>query len=376
MKIAIICYPSSGGSGIVGTSLGLELAKRGHQVHFIASEVPFKLIGPWKKNVFYHEVEQFEYPLFDTAPYSLTLANKIYNVVMQNNIQVINCHYAVPHSLSAYIAREMVERAGKKVKVVTTLHGTDVSIIGHDPIIKDAVGFTISKSDAITSVSKAMVDEAKEAYKLEEKIDVIYNFVDIKPPKKIPEDLKEVFGTNNAKIITHMSNFRAVKRIEDVIKVFEEVQKKVDSRLLLIGDGPEQRTAYKLASKRGLINKIHFLGLQSSIEKLLSISHLFLLPSEKENFSLSSLEAMSLGVPVISTRVGGMSEMIDHQKNGFLVEVGETSKMAEYAVQVLTDEREYKKISENAKKKVEENFSVGKIVPQYESLYKRLIANS
>lgn len=372
MNILVVCYPSSGGSGIVGTSLGLEMAKRGHKVHFVTTEVPFRLMGSWKKNVFFHEVEQFEYPLFEVPPYSSALANKIFNVIMQNDIDVVHSHYAVPHSLSAFVAKEMAAQKGKKTKIVTTLHGTDVSIIGHDPILKDVVGFSLDKQDVVTSVSKAFSDEAKKLYDLKTKPEVIYNFVDIKPPKKDPKDLREVFGANKAKVITHMSNFRAVKRVEDVIKVFFKVQEKIDSRLMLIGDGPEQRTAYKLASELGIINKVHFLGLQSSIGKLLTISDVFLLPSEKENFSLSSLEAMSLGIPVIATKVGGMEEMIDHKKNGFLVEVGDIDAMSNYTISLLSDNAIYNMVSGEALKKVKSSFSSEIIATEYEKLYKKL----
>ena len=376
MKIAIICHASSGGSGIVGTELGLALAKRGHQVHFIASEIPFRLIGSWKKNVYYHEVEIFDYPLFKHPPYDLSLANKIYDVIMQNKIDIIHSHYAVPHATAAFLAKEMAKLAGRSVALITTLHGTDVSLIGKDPTLKDVVAFSLKKSDANTSVSRMMAEEAQNVYSLPETPEVIYNFIDVKPPAKMPEDLRTVFGFNNARIVTHMSNFRTVKRIEDVIKVFAKIEKKVNARLLLIGDGPEQRTAYKSASKLGIINKIHFLGLQSSIVKLLSITDIFLLPSEKENFSLSALEAMACGVPVISTNVGGMPEMIENGIDGYLAEVGDIDQMAKYAIEALSNPDEFKKISVNARKKAFENFTSEVIVPKYEELYKRVLGKA
>jgi N-acetyl-alpha-D-glucosaminyl L-malate synthase BshA len=375
MNIAIVCYATSGGSGVVATELGMQLAKRGHKIHFISSEVPFRLIGPWKKNIYYHEVDTFDYPLFEEPPYDLALATKIYQVVTQNNIDVIHSHYAVPHSVSAYLAQQMVLANKQNVGTITTLHGTDVSIVGDEPTLRDVVAFALSKSDVVTSVSQAMASEAEDKYSLNKKVQVIYNFVNIQPPAKTPEDLKDVFGANDSNIITHISNFRQVKRIEDVIRVFNKINKKVDSKLLLIGDGPEQRAAHKLAVKLNVSNKIHFLGLQSSIEKLLAISDLFLLPSEKENFSLSALEAMSCGVPVIATQVGGMAEMIDNGKDGYLFDVGDIDGMAEAGIKLLDDKDSYKKISAAAQKKAKEGFSPEIIVPQYEKLYESVIKN-
>lgn len=375
MNIAIVCYATSGGSGVVATELGMQLAKRGHKIHFISSEVPFRLIGPWKKNIYYHEVDTFDYPLFEEPPYDLALATKIYQVVTQNNIDVIHSHYAVPHSVSAYLAQQMALANKQNVGTITTLHGTDVSIVGDEPTLRDVVAFALSKSDVVTSVSQAMASEAEDKYSLNKKVQVIYNFVNIQPPAKTPEDLKDVFGANDSNIITHISNFRQVKRIEDVIRVFNKINKKVDSKLLLIGDGPEQRAAHKLAVKLNVSNKIHFLGLQSSIEKLLAISDLFLLPSEKENFSLSALEAMSCGVPVIATRVGGMAEMIDNGKDGYLFDVGDIDGMAEAGIKLLDDKDSYKKISAAAQKKAKEGFSPEIIVPQYEKLYESVIKN-
>lgn len=373
MNIAIVCYATSGGSGVVATELGMQLAKRGHKIHFISSEVPFRLIGPWKKNIFYHEVDTFDYPLFEEPPYDLALATKIYQVVTQNNIDVIHSHYAVPHSVSAYLAQQMALVNKQNVGTITTLHGTDVSIVGDEPTLRDVIAFALSKSDIVTSVSQAMATEAEGKYGLDKKVKVIYNFVNIQPPAKTPEDLKDVFGANDSNIITHISNFRQVKRIEDVIRVFNKINKKVDSKLLLIGDGPEQRAAHKLAVKLNVSNKIHFLGLQSSIEKLLAISDLFLLPSEKENFSLSALEAMSCGVPVIATQVGGMAEMIDNGKDSYLFNVGDIDGMAEAGIKLLDDKDNYKKISSAAQKKAKESFSPEIIVPQYEKLYQSVI---
>lgn len=375
MNIAIVCYATSGGSGVVATELGMQLAKRGHKTHFISSEVPFRLIGPWKKNIYYHEVDTFDYPLFEEPPYDLALATKIYQVVAQNNIDVIHSHYAVPHSVSAYLAQQMALANKQNVGTITTLHGTDVSIVGDEPTLRDVIAFALSKSDVVTSVSQAMATEAEGKYGLNKKVQVIYNFVNIQPPAKTPEDLKDVFGANDSNIITHISNFRQVKRIEDVIRVFNKINKKVDSKLLLIGDGPEQRAAHKLAVKLNVSNKIHFLGLQSSIEKLLAISDLFLLPSEKENFSLSALEAMSCGVPVIATQVGGMAEMIDSGKDGYLFDVGDIDGMAEAGIKLLDDKDSYKKISSAAQKKAKEGFSPEIIVPQYEKLYESVIKN-
>lgn len=373
MKIAMVCHPTSGGSGILGTELGLALAKKGHSIHFISSEIPFRLTGSWKKNVFYHEVETLDYPLFKYPPYDLFLTNKIYDIAIQNKIDIIHTHYAIPHSVCSYLAREMVNKTDRKIAVINTVHGTDVSLIGQDSALKDVIGFSLKNSDVVTSVSNNMAEEAMAVYGLKEKPIVINNFVDVKPLVNPPEDLREIFGTNKAKIITHISNFRAIKRIEDVIKIFAKIIKKIDAKLLLIGDGPEQKKAYRMVARLGLLNRVHFLGLQSSIIKLLSITDLFLLPSEKENFSLSALEAMSCGVPVVATKVGGMPEMIKSNVNGFLAEIGDIDLMAKYSIDLLSDNILYQKISNNAKKKVEKYFTPEKIIPQYEKVYSKVI---
>lgn len=374
MKIAIVCYASHGGSGTLATELGIRLASRGHKIHFISVDVPYRLLeSPWKKNVYFHEVETIDYPLFVTPPYDLSLANKIFEVCDHYDIELIHSHYAMPHFPAAYLAQKMMERKGKEIKVVSTFHGTDVYVVGDDPTLKDVVGFSASASDAVTAVSKSLADDAQKAYGLEKPVKVIYNFVTITPPKNQEAEINSIFAPSGEKILTHMSNFREVKRVQDVIQIFGQVEKKIPSKLLLIGDGPEKTTAYKYAKKLNLLTKIHFLGLQSNVARLLSISDLFLLPSEKESFGLSALEAMACGIPVIASNTCGIPEVVIDGKTGFLSDVGDIKKMGEDCINLLTDQELYGQFSKDAKQFVSDTFATDKIISQYEELYKSLV---
>lgn len=375
MRIGITCYPSLGGSGALATELGKKLAKKGHKIHFISSEVPFRLIGPWQKNVTFHQVDVLEYPLFQTPPYILALANKIAEVARQNKLEILHAHYAVPHSVAIYLAKQILLRnGGEAPKTVTTLHGTDVSVVGDDLTMKDITGFAINSSDGVTAPSRYLAEEATKIYGTNP-VEIIYNFVDLKPYKETSKiELKSIFAKENEKVIIHVSNFREVKRIQDVVNVFHIINKKVPSKLLLVGDGPDQKVAYRLAGKYNLINKVHFMGIQTNVEKILSISDLFLLPSEKENFSLSALEAMACGVPVIASNVGGMPEMIVDGESGFLCEIGDVEVMAKKGIEILKDEVTAKKIAMAAQSKIKESFSPEIIVPQYEAYYEKILA--
>ncbi|MEI8143353.1 MAG: N-acetyl-alpha-D-glucosaminyl L-malate synthase BshA [Candidatus Berkelbacteria bacterium] len=373
MKILITCYASHGGSGTLATELGLRLAKRGHQIHFVSTEVPYRLIGSWKKNIFFHEVETMEYPLFVTQPTDLALANKIAQVAEQYKIDLIHGHYAIPHFPAMYLAKKMLADRGISVKTISTFHGTDVYLIGEDPTLRDIVKFSAEHSNVCTTVSKSLATDAKEIYGLKKMPKIIYNFVTITPEKRGNKELREIFAPKGERIITHMSNFREIKRIPDVVRVFANVNKKIPSRLILIGDGPERNTAYKIAKQLNVLTKIHFLGLQTNIAKLLSISDLFILPSEKESFGLSALEAMASGVPVIATNTCGLPEVIEDGKCGYLSPIGDIKKMTDDTIELLTNHVKYKKFSDRCKTIAESKFDVKKIIDQYEKLYSSLI---
>lgn len=374
MKIAIVCFPTIGGSGSVATELGLELAKKGHQIHFISNDVLFRLDDVFQKNITFHLVEDVDHPLFDdSSVYVLSLANKIAEVCRRYDIDIIHTHYAVPHAAAAVMARMM---PGTKAKVVNTFHGTDVSQLSTNLNLKEIMSFSVNQSDGLSAVADALSKHARDNYNIDEskKIDVIYNWVE---PEKYPaaqaKELRELFANNKEKLITHISNFREVKRIQDVIAIYRGISKKVNSKLLLIGDGPEQRVAHRLITKHKLLNKVHILGLQTNVTRILSISDLFLLPSSSEAFSLAALEAMSFGVPVIATRVGGMPEMIDNGQTGYLADVADVATMTEQGIEVLTNEKLHLQMGKAAAEKVKKEYNAKKIVKEYEKLYKEVL---
>lgn len=374
MKIGIVCFPSYGGSGALATELGKKLAKKGHKIHFITSEVPFRIIGSWQKNVYFHQTGEIDYPLFSFSLFPLTLIDKIVEVAQNEKLDIIHAHYALPHVISGYMAKKILEKKGHNIKLITTLHGTDVSVFSDDPSINETLKFAINGSDAITAVCKYLADIAKDKYELKKTPKVIYNFIEIKrDANTATRELKDIFAKPDEKIIIHMSNFREVKRVHDVITIFNAVNKKIPSKLLLIGDGPDQRLAQKLASKYGIINKIFFMGLQSNIGKLLPIADIFLLPSEKEGFNLSALEAMTCGVPVVVSRAGGMPEMIEDGKEGFLSDIGDIDTMVKKTIEILSSPKLAKTLSQNAQKKVKDNFTPEIIVDQYEKLYEQVL---
>lgn len=357
MRIGIICYPTFGGSGVLASELGRELAKK-HDVHFICYAQPFRLE---ESDIPFHKVSVLAYPLFKFPPYTLALASKMREVVQQENLEVLHVHYAIPHSTSAYLAKNLLNDA---VKVVTTLHGTDVQLVGLDPSYKSVTRFSIEQSDGVTAVSEFLKDLTIQEFSIEKDIKVIYNFVD---PSRYRTD------PHNEKVVTHVSNFRELKRIPDVIDTFCKISALVPAKLYLVGDGPERPLAEELVKKCDLLDKTTFFGNVRSVEDILAETDVFLLPSEKESFGLAALEAMASYVPVIATKVGGLPEVIDHEKNGFLCELGDTEKMAEYAVELLRDESYREEIGKKAREKVENCFTSEIVVPEYENYYKEVL---
>ncbi|AZI47454.1 N-acetyl-alpha-D-glucosaminyl L-malate synthase [Bacillus velezensis] len=370
LKIGITCYPSVGGSGIIATELGKLLAEKGHQVHFITSSIPFRL-NTYHPNIHFHEVEVNQYAVFKYPPYDLTLASKIAEVAARENLDIIHAHYALPHAVCAYLAKQMLKR---DIGIVTTLHGTDITVLGYDPSLKDLIRFAIEASDRVTAVSTALAGETYDLIKPDKKIETIYNFIDERVYlKKNTESIKEKHGIlPDEKVVIHVSNFRKVKRVKDVIRVFRNIAAKTKAKLLLVGDGPEKCVAWQLVEKYGLQDQVLLLGNQDRVEELYSISDLKLLLSEKESFGLVLLEAMACGVPCIGTNIGGIPEVIKDQLSGFLVEVGDIQTASEKALAVLEDKQLSKRLTDHALKMVETAFSSQRIVSQYERIYDEL----
>ncbi|MED4524652.1 MULTISPECIES: N-acetyl-alpha-D-glucosaminyl L-malate synthase BshA [Bacillus amyloliquefaciens group] len=370
LKIGITCYPSVGGSGIIATELGKLLAEKGHQVHFITSSIPFRL-NTYHPNIHFHEVEVNQYAVFKYPPYDLTLASKIAEVAARENLDIIHAHYALPHAVCAYLAKQMLKR---DIGIVTTLHGTDITVLGYDPSLKDLIRFAIEASDRVTAVSTALAGETYDLIKPDKKIETIYNFIDERVYlKKNTESIKEKHGIlPDEKVVIHVSNFRKVKRVKDVIRVFRNIAANTKAKLLLVGDGPEKCVAWQLVEKYGLQDQVLLLGNQDRVEELYSISDLKLLLSEKESFGLVLLEAMACGVPCIGTNIGGIPEVIKDQVSGFLVEVGDIQAASEKALAVLKDKQLSKRLTDHALKMVETAFSSQRIVSQYERIYDEL----
>ncbi|MCY9376382.1 N-acetyl-alpha-D-glucosaminyl L-malate synthase BshA [Bacillus sp. T17B1] len=367
LKIGITCYPSVGGSGIIATELGKQLAEKGHEIHFITSSIPFRL-NTYHPNIHFHEVEVNQYAVFKYPPYDLTLASKIAEVAERENLDIIHAHYALPHAVCAYLAKQMLKR---QIGIVTTLHGTDITVLGYDPSLKDLIRFAIEASDRVTAVSSALAAETYDLIKPEKKIETIYNFIDeCVYLKKNTVAIKEKHGIlPDEKVVIHVSNFRKVKRVQDVIRVFRNIAGKTKAKLLLVGDGPEKSTACELVRKYGLENHVLMLGNQDRVEELYSISDLKLLLSEKESFGLVLLEAMACGVPCIGTNIGGIPEVIKNNVSGFLVDVGDVSAATARAMSILEDEQLSKRFTEAAMEMLKNEFSSQKIVSQYEQIY-------
>ena len=372
MRIGISCYPVYGGSGVVATELGLALAKRGHEVHFITYAQPFRLAS-FVENVFYHEVEIPAYPLFDHPPYTLALTVAIQNAAQNHNLDILHAHYAFPHATSAWLAKQMLNR--DSFHVVTTLHGTDITLVGQDPSYKAITQFSIQRSDALTAVSEYLARETVEHFDVPaERITVVPNFVDLNAYRRDLQPChRSKLSEPGEKIIMHISNFRPVKRVEDVVRVFAGIAPQVPSRLVLIGDGPDRGRAQQLADELGVASRTIFLGKQESVAELLACADLFLLTSSTESFGLVALEAMACGVPVVATRVGGVSEVVPHDQAGWLAEVGDVETMARFGVHALTRDDVWKSASAEARRSAEQ-FSTDRVVPRYEAVYQEVMA--
>ncbi|QDO94826.1 N-acetyl-alpha-D-glucosaminyl L-malate synthase BshA [Formosa sediminum] len=375
MRIGINCYPTFGGSGVVATELGLELAKRGHEIHFITYNQPVRL-DLLSNKVHFHEVKVPEYPLFHYQPYELALSSKMVDMVKLHKIEILHVHYAIPHAYAAFMAKKMLEQEGIYIPVVTTLHGTDITLVGSHPYYKPAVSFSINMSDAVTSVSESLKEDTFRLFNIKKDINVITNFIDIEKYKHAFTDCQRgMMAPDNEKIITHISNLRPVKRILDVIKIFYKIQEKIPAKLMLIGEGPDKEAAENLCDELGITEKVVFFGKSNEIDKILCFSDLFLLPSETESFGLAALEAMASGVPVISSNTGGIPEVNVHGITGFLSDVGNVEEMSANAIHILSDSDRLKQFKQNAKER-SYIFDIHKIVPQYEKLYKETLEKS
>ncbi len=369
MKIAIVCYPTFGGSGVVATELGLELARRGHEIHFITYSQPVRLalLNP---NVHYHEVNVPEYPLFHYQPYELALSSKLVDTVKAYGIELLHVHYAIPHAYAGYMAKQMLADEGIYIPMVTTLHGTDITLVGNHPFYKPAVSFSINKSDVVTSVSQNLKEETYKLFNIDKEIHVIPNFIELDKNTTDPNIpcRRSVMALENERIITHISNFRKVKRIPDVVRIFERINREIPSKLMMVGDGPEKEKAEQMCREMGLQNKVIFFGNSHEIDRILSYSDLFLLPSETESFGLAALEAMAWGVPVISSNSGGLPEVNFDGISGYLSDVGDVEAMAANGIKVLKDDSILRQFKSNALN-VAKQFDIRNILPLYEDIY-------
>ena len=369
MKIGIVCYPTFGGSGVLATELGIALSDKGYEVHFITYEQPVRLNQSFHPNIYFHEVKVPTYPLFDFPPYETALASAMVNVIVNQNLDILHLHYAIPHASAAYFARQILKKTGRDIPFITTLHGTDITLVGKDPTYEPVVTFSINESDAITAVSENLKAETFHSFKIEKEIHVIPNFVDIKRFHQTDKDhFKQMLAPEGERILVHVSNFRTVKRVQDVIRVFEKIRHEIPSKLLMIGDGPDRQMAEDLARSLGLYNDVRFLGKQDQISEILSIADLFILPSQTESFGLSALEALACSVPLISTNAGGLPEINVEGKTGFLSDVGDIESMSKNAIYILSDDerlQHFKKAAIAQARKFEKQH----IIPQYEQLY-------
>ncbi|MGM7701657.1 N-acetyl-alpha-D-glucosaminyl L-malate synthase BshA [Pseudalkalibacillus sp. Hm43] len=371
LKIGITCYPTVGGSGVVATELGKMLAKEGHEIHFITSSVPFRL-EKFYSNIHFHEVEVNQYSVFRYPPYDLTLASKMAEIAEREELDLLHVHYAVPHAICAYLAKQMV---GDHLKIVTTLHGTDITVLGYDPSLSELIKFGIEQSDSVTAVSNSLIEQTQVLLGTDKEIECVYNFIDEKVYHRTTStDLRKEYGIGpDEKVIIHVSNFRGVKRVPDVVNTFHRVNKKVPSKLLLVGDGPELTVACRLTKELGIEDDVHFLGKQDNIAELFSISDLKLLLSEKESFGLVLLEAMACGVPVIGTNIGGIPEVIEDGKTGYVCKVGDLDVITEKSLEILQNDELHEQMSKNAIEHVHTQFHSRKIVEQYMDVYAKTL---
>lgn len=371
MNIGIVCYPTFGGSGVLATELGKALADKGYNIHFITYQQPVRLTG-FSANIFYHEVRVPAYPLFDFPPYETALASTLVDVVKNNHLDLLHVHYAIPHASAAYMAKQILAEQGITIPFITTLHGTDITLVGKDKTYAPVVSFSINQSDAITAVSNNLKEETYANFKIEKEIDVIYNFVDIDRFTRKPIDaFKKAIAPDGEKVILHASNFRKVKRIADVVYTYNQIKKHIPSKLLLVGDGPERHMAEELCRELGIFDETRFVGKQQDMEEIYAIADLFLLPSEYESFGLAALEAMAAGAPVIATNTGGLPEIVTQGVNGYLSAVGDVANMGKDAIKILSNDKALQQFKEAAKTQASK-FAINNIVPQYEALYKKV----
>src|ERR1700688_739989 len=380
LKIGITCYPTYGGSGVVATELGLELAQRGHDIHFISYAQPIRLNRP-AANIHYHEVEVSRYPLFDYPPYDLASATRMAEVSELYVLDLLHVHYAIPHSVSAMLARQMLAAGPKprKLPFVTTLHGTDITLVGQDRSYLPITRYSIEQSDGVTAISQYLRERTVREFEVKNHIEVIYNFVNCdvycRDEKTFAERRAE-FAPNGGRILIHVSNFRPVKRITDVIEIFDRVRKKIPSKLLLLGDGPDRSPAEWLAVQKGIHDDVIFLGKREQVYETLGVSDVLLMPSELESFGLAALEAMACEVVPVATRVGGVPEVIEHEKSGFLADVGDVETMARYAIEILKDETRLRAMGKQCRAAAKARFCTTKIIPHYEQFYRRVMERS
>ena len=375
MKIGITCYPTYGGSGVVATELGIELAARGHDIHFITYSQPFRLTGR-EGNIHFHEVAVTNYPLFEHPPYDLALATRMAEVAEFYSLDLLHVHYAIPHSVSALLARQMLASRGRHLPFITTLHGTDITLVGLDRSYLPITRFGIEQSDGVTAISSYLRDRTREAFGITSEIEVVRNFVNCDVYVRNPElvaTMRGRFAEPSERLLVHLSNFRPVKRIQDVVEVFARVAREVPARLMLIGDGPDRSIAEYLAREHHIQDCVHFVGKQDNVNELLPLADLMLMPSEMESFGLAALEAMACGVPTIATDVGGVSELVENGHNGLLFEVGDVDSMSVAAIALLRDEPRLMRMSEVGRKTAQDHFCASRVIPLYEEYYERVI---
>ena len=372
MKIAIVCYPTFGGSGVVATELGIALSKRGHEVHFITYKQPVRL-DLLNEKIFFHEVNVPDYPLFHYQPYELALSSKLVNIIRAYHIEVLHVHYAIPHAYAGYMAQKMLKQEGITIPMVTTLHGTDITLVGNHPFYKPAVTFSINKSDVVTSVSTSLKEDTLRLFDIKKKINVIPNFIDLSNVNdEFTDCQRDLMASEDERIVTHISNFREVKRIPDVIKIFYQIQEHLPAKLIMVGEGPEREPAEKLCEELGIAKKVIFLGNSNEIDKILCFSDLFLLPSKAESFGLAALEAMAAGVPVVSSNAGGLGEVNVNGISGYLNEVGDIDGMAANALSILKDDLTLERFKKQARQE-SKKFDINNIVPMYEEVYEKAL---
>lgn len=374
MKIGITCYPTYGGSGVVATELGKELALLGHEVHFISYALPHRLIN-FVENIFYHEVEVSNYPLFEHQLYSLALTSKMLEVIEYEQLDLLHVHYAIPHATSAYMAKQILHKSGADIKVITTLHGTDITLVGLEPSFLPLVKLSIEASDGVTAVSRFLKEKTITNYQINKDIEVIHNFIDADLYKPVcNKQFKEHVAPNGEKILIHTSNFRPVKRVSDTIRILEKVKKEIPTKLILIGDGPDRSECERLTRELKLEKDVVFLGKQDGLENLLSVADIFLMPSQSESFGLSALEAMSCGVPVISSSVGGLPELVLHNRTGYIAEFSDIDRMAKYTLELLKNEKKINSFSKKSRDRAEKIFEKKMIVPKYIKYYEKILS--